>query len=199
LNPATIPYSPKLFFSKVKVEPDNWEEIRFKEANITVIIDHFTTKTVSRPKADLPGSYFLHGLLAEYRSEFNTMDQAVTWSRKVIPSQTSEIEEGEHIADLIYQMSNNFLGLSCASYDWGKTAGHLPTIQLELTKQDKFILSKIHEMSDWVFTIDRNFGIEYFDNPSGANPFLKSYLIDYTPGIYGWCWASAYRINRLGK
>lgn len=181
LEPSHNPLFPKLFFSKVKVEPDKWEEVIFKEANITVIIDHFTTKTVSRPKGDLPGSYFLHGLLAEYRSEFNIMDQAVTWSRKVIPSQTSEIEESDQIANQIYQIGRNFLGLSCASFDWGKSTGHLPTIQLELSKQDKYILSKIHEMSDWVFTIDRNFGIEYFDNPSGANPYLKSYLIDYTP------------------
>jgi len=181
LEPSHNPLFPKLFFSKVKVEPDKWEEVKFKEANITVIIDHFTTKTVSRPQGDLPGSYFLHGLLAEYRSEFNIMDQAVTWSRKVIPSQTSEIEESDQIANQIYQIGRNFLGLSCASFDWGKSTGHLPTIQLELSKQDKYILSKIHEMSDWVFTIDRNFGIEYFDNPSGANPYLKSYLIDYTP------------------
>jgi len=181
LEPSHNPLFPKLFFSKVKVEPDKWEEVKFKEANITVIIDHFTTKTVSRPKGNLPGSYFLHCLLAEYRSEFNVMDQAVTWSRKVIPYQTSEIEEGEQIAHLIYQTSQNILSLSCAAFDWGKSIGHLPTIQLELSKQDKYILSKIHEMSDWVFTIDRNFGIEYFDNPSGANPYLKSYLIDYTP------------------
>jgi hypothetical protein len=42
------------------------------------------------------------------------------------------------------------------------------------------MLDKVHEISDWVFTIDRNFGIEYFYDPlqgSGSG----SYLIDYTP------------------
>jgi len=181
LQPSHNPLFPKLFFSKVKVDPDKWEQVDFKEANITVIIDHFLTTTVSRPKGDLPGSYFLHGLLAEYLSEFNIMESAVTWSRKVIPSKTKEIEDGEIISNLLYQVGENFLGLSCAFFDWGKSTGYLPTIQLELNKQDKHILSQIHELSDWVFTIDRNFGIEYFDNPSGANPYLKSYLIDYTP------------------
>jgi len=181
LEPSHNPLFPKLFFSKVKVEAGKWDEVHFKEANVTVIIDQFVTTTVSRPAGDSPGSYFLHGLLAEYRSEFNVMDSAVTWSRKVVPSKPLEIILGEEVADLIYQSSKNFLSLSCAYFDWGKSIKYLPTIQLELNKQDKHILAQIHEMSDWVFTIDRNFGIEYFDNPSGANPYLKSYLIDYTP------------------
>ena len=129
------------------------------EANVTVIIDQFVTKTVSRPVGNLPGSYFLHGLLAEYRSEFNIMNNAVTWSRKVVPSKTSEVEDGENISELIHQIGKNYLGLSCSYFDWGKSNEHLPTIQLELSKKDKYILSQIHERSDWVFTIDRNFGI----------------------------------------
>ena len=181
LEPSHNPLFPKLFFSKVKVQPGKWEEVKFKEANVTVIIDQFVTTTVSRPAGNMPGSYFLHGLLAEYRSEFNVMDSAVTWSRKVIPSITQEIEDGEIVADLIHKIAKNYLGLSCANFDWGKSIDYLPTIQLELNKQDKYILSQIHDMSDWVFTIDRNFGIEYFDNPSGVDPNLKSYLIDYTP------------------
>lgn len=181
LEPSHNPLFPKLFFSKVKVEPDKWTEVQFKEANVTIIIDQFYTKTISRPVGNIPGSYFLHGLLAEYRSEFNIMNDAVTWSRKVVPSPTAEISEGNEISDLIYHIGLNFMGLSCSYFDWGKSIDHLPTIQLELEKKDRYILSQIHDRSDWVFTIDRNFGIEYFDNPADANANLKSYLIDYTP------------------
>lgn len=181
LEPSHNPLFPKLFFSKVKVHPDKWTEVEFREANVTVIIDQFVTKTVSRPVGNVPGSYFLHGLLAEYRSEFNIMNTAVTWSRKVVPSKSAEVEENENIANLIYEIGGNYLGLSCSCFDWGKSFDHLPTIQLELSQQDKYILTQIHERSDWVFTIDRNFGIEYFDNPADVNPDLKSYLIDYTP------------------
>jgi DNA phosphorothioation-dependent restriction protein DptH len=44
------------------------------------------------------------------------------------------------------------------------------------------MLQKAHLTSDWVFTIDRNFGIEYYDDPT-AGPAGESggYLIDYTP------------------
>lgn len=181
LEPSHNPLFPKLFFSKVKVAADKWTDVQFKEANVTVIIDQFVTKTISRPVGNIPGCYFLYGLLAEYRSEFNVMRDAVTWSRKVVPSLTAEVTEGNEISELIYRIGLNFLGLSCSYFDWGKSIDHLPTIQLELDNQDRHILSQIHDRSDWVFTIDRNFGIEYFDNPADANPNLKSYLIDYTP------------------
>jgi len=181
LEPSHNPLFPKLFFSKVKVKADKWTEVEFKEANVTVIIDQFVTKTISRPAGDVPGCYFLHGLLAEYRSEFNIMEEAVTWSRKVVPSQTDDITSGNGISELIYHIGLNFLGLSCSFFEWGKSSDLLPTIQLELDKQDRHILSQIHNKSDWVFTIDRNFGIEFFDNPEDSNPNLKSYLIDYTP------------------
>ncbi len=182
LEPSNNPLFPKLFFSKVKVNPGKWTtEVEFKQANVTVIIDQFVTKTVSRPVGNIPGCYFLHGLLAEYRSEFNIMNEAVTWSRKVVPSQTSDIQSGIGISNLIYLTGQNILGLSCSNYDWGKSVGHLPTIQLELGNQDRYILSQIHQKSDWVFTVDRNFGIEYFDNPEDTSANLKSYLIDYTP------------------
>jgi len=181
LEPSHNPLFPKLFFSKVKVDPTKWTDIVFREANVTVIIDQFVTKSIARPVGNVPGSYFLHSLLAEYRSEFNVMEDAVTWSRKVVPSPTAEINEGDESAALIYNIGKNVLGLSCSYYEWGKSIEYVPTIQLELNKQDRHILSEIHKRSDWVFTIDRNFGIEYFDNPEDSNPNLKSYLIDYTP------------------
>lgn len=181
LEPSHNPLFPKLFFSKVKVDPTKWTEVSFREANVTVIIDQFVTKSISRPVGNVPGSYFLHSLLAEYRSEFNVMEDAVTWSRKVVPSPTAEIKEGDESAGLIYNIGKNLLGLSCSYNEWGKSIEYVPTIQLELNRQDRHILIEIHKRSDWVFTIDRNFGIEYFDNPEDSNPNLKSYLIDYTP------------------
>jgi DNA phosphorothioation-dependent restriction protein DptH len=181
LEPSHNPLFPKLFFSKVKVDANKWIDVEFREANVTVIIDQFVTKTIARPVGNVPGSFFLHSLLADYRSEFNVMEDAVTWSRKVIPSPTAEINIGDEIASLIYETGKNVLGLSCCYYEWSKSVENVPTIQLELNKQDRHILSELHKRSDWVFTIDRNFGIEYFDNPEDSNPNLKNYLIDYTP------------------
>ena len=49
LEPSHNPLFPKLFFSKVKVDPTKWTDIEFREANVTVIIDQFVTKSIARP------------------------------------------------------------------------------------------------------------------------------------------------------
>ena len=43
----------------------------------------------------------------------------------------------------------------------------------------KNIISQVHQVSDWVFTVDRNFGLEYLDSPYDEH--CPVYLIDYQP------------------
>jgi hypothetical protein len=181
LQPNNNPLFPKMFFSKVKVNANDWNEIKFKEAHITILIDRFSTKTLTREIGNTQGSFFLHNLMAEYRSNFHLEGTAATWSRKVVPNQNLEITTDDKIAELIHSSTKTLLGFSSSYFNWGNSLNQVPTIQLELSETDKHIISSIHENSDWVFTIDRNFGIEYFDNPSNSDPTLKSYLIDYTP------------------
>jgi hypothetical protein len=41
------------------------------------------------------------------------------------------------------------------------------------------LISQVHQVSDWVFTVDRNFGLEYLDSPYDEH--CPVYLIDYQP------------------
>jgi len=146
---------------------------------MTLIIDRFSTKVLTRPVGQGVGSFSLHNLLAESRSSFDLKGDSATWSRKVIPNQNHEIRSSENWSKLIYEITDLLSRLSACFYNWGKTLNEVPTVQLELSNADKYIISNIHEKSDWVLTIDRNFGIEYFDNPRKSSG--NSYLIDYTP------------------
>jgi DNA helicase HerA-like ATPase len=40
---------------------------------------------------------------------------------------------------------------------------------------------RLHELSDWVITVDRNAGIEYFDAPQDAAGIYETYVIDCVP------------------
>ena len=44
---------------------------------------------------------------------------------------------------------------------------------------ERLLLHHVHEVSDWVITLDRKLGIEYFDH--GGRPDRPDYLIDHTP------------------
>ncbi|MGH8546860.1 MAG: hypothetical protein ACREX3_25255, partial [Gammaproteobacteria bacterium] len=182
LQPNRNPLFPKLTFSKQRVKESEWKENELREAHITVLIDRFSTKVLMRPTGEAQGSFCLHNLVAEYRADFDIAGQSATWSRKVIPNQNGELLEGDTCAEGIFRAADTLLRASACFYDWGNSLEKVPTIQLELSDVDKHIISKIHECSDWVITIDRNFGIEYFDNPRSApGVTVRSYLIDYTP------------------
>lgn len=182
LKPNRNPLFPKLTFSKQRVKESDWNSTELREAHITVLIDRFATKVLMRPPGTAQGSFCLHNLIAEYRADFDMEGESATWSRKVIPNQTRELFETDTCAEGIYKSDDGLLRSSASFYDWGNSTDKVPAIQLQLSDTDKHIINKIHEVSDWVLTIDRNFGVEYFDNPRSApGVSVRSYLIDYTP------------------
>lgn len=182
LKPNRNALFPKLTFSKQRVREADWNTTELREAHITVLIDRFATKVLMRPTGGAQGSFCLHNLIAEYRADFDMKGESATWSRKVIPNQNRELAEGDTCAENIFKTDDNLLRTTACFYDWGNSLEKVPAIQLQLSDTDKHIINKIHEYSDWVLTIDRNFGVEYFDNPRSApGVSVRSYLIDYTP------------------
>lgn len=182
LRPNRNPLFPKLTFSKKRVKETEWKDTELREAHITVLIDRFSTKVLMRPPGSAQGSFCLHNLIAEYRADFDIKGESATWSRKVIPNHNRELLDGDTCAEGVFRADDAVLRTSACFYDWGNSLDKVPAIQLELSDTDKHIISKIHECSDWVITIDRNFGIEYFDNPRSApGVTVRSYLIDYCP------------------
>lgn len=181
LQPNKNPLFPKLTFSKRKVTEVDWRDTDLREAHITILVDRFSTKVLTRHTQPPPGSFCLHNLLAEYRADFDVKGDSATWSRKVVPNQTSELIAGDTCSQYLFQAIDGLTRLAACYYDWGNSLDRVPAIQLELSDTDKHLINYIHEHSDWVFTIDRNFGIEYFDNPRTGGGAVRSYLIDYTP------------------
>jgi hypothetical protein len=179
LRPNENPLFPKLLFSKRRIKETDWPQTEVNEAHVTIIIDRFSTKVLTRPLGKEIGSFSLHNLLAEYRASFDIKGDSATWSRKILPNQNQEIRENEQGARFIFEIVDNSLRLSSCFYNWSNSQNEVPAVQLELSSVDKYIISHIHENSDWVLTVDRNFGIEYFDNPRRSE--ANSYLIDYTP------------------
>jgi hypothetical protein len=56
-----------------------------------------------------------------------------------------------------------------------------PVVALSLSADERAMLHQVHEVSDWVLTIDRNLGIEFFDHRRHAT--RPDYLIDHSPDM----------------
>jgi hypothetical protein len=54
-----------------------------------------------------------------------------------------------------------------------------PVAALQLDPSAQSLLKQVHDVSDWVLTVDRNLGLDYFDSPSSSRE--AGYLLDYAP------------------
>ena len=59
--------------------------------------------------------------------------------------------------------------------------GRIPALCTEVSREKENSLEKLHKLCDWVVTLDRNAGIEYFDSPEDIRRIYDAYVIDCVP------------------
>lgn len=182
LQPNANPLFPKLIYAKHSIDELLTDtECKF-ESHLTFVIDFFGTTVATRAHAGPQFSSTLHNLLAEYVTEYTPGATTATWSRLIAPNQCPPLA-GDSVTESLFSAHAQVSHLASCFFDWGKSHEKYATVQLELTddhgKNHLKMLRQIHTASDWVFTIDRNFGIEYYDDPMQGES--GGYLIDYTP------------------
>lgn len=186
LQPNANPLFPKLVYAKHSIgELLDDAEGRF-ESHLTFLIDYFGTTVATRTHDLSNGSSSLHNLLAEYLTDYTPGKTTATWSRLIAPNRCNDLAS-DGITGRLFEAHETLCHLAACFFDWGKSLDKYTTVQLELTdehgKNHLRMLRQVHFLSDWVFTIDRNFGIEYYDDPARGPEARESggYLIDYTP------------------
>jgi DNA phosphorothioation-dependent restriction protein DptH len=182
LQPNANPLFPKLIYAKHTIDELLGDVEGDFESHLTFIIDYFGTTVATRDHDSPQRSSTLHNLLAEYVTDYTAGNTTATWSRMIAPNTCAPLVSDGN-TERLYGIHNAVSHLAACFYDWGKSLTKYATVQLELTddngKHHLKMLRQIHEGSDWVFTIDRNFGIEYYDSPVQGE--TGGYLIDYTP------------------
>lgn len=169
------PLFPKLLYSKHRLS----ELISGKEhfdAHITMLFDVFGASMNMETPNDHARSNHVRGLVNEFSDRYSNIGGNTHWKRQIVPAAFDGMGEIEKTLAEAYGAYNHRLGRVVTA----GSSGHVtPTICLELGADDKNLINQIHERSDWVFTIDRNFGLEYLDNPMDAQDPI--YLIDQEP------------------
>lgn len=185
LQPNENPLFPKLIYAKHTISELLDDECGRFESHLTFLIDYFGTSITTRPHAEITGSSSLHNLLAEYLTDYSAGASTATWSRLIAPNECPDLASDGNTKRL-YAAHDAVSHLAACFFDWANSLEKYTTVQLELTdaggRNHLKLLRQVHLISDWVFTIDRNFGIEYYDDPKRpAGGESKGYLIDYTP------------------
>jgi DNA phosphorothioation-dependent restriction protein DptH len=148
-------------------------------AHISVLLDVFPAEDLSiaeRPMGVTP----LHGLVQDFDTEFVDDDSGTFWNKRPIVGRSLNSDSHAACFDLLSSLSRHLCFATSAVAASGASFKAVPVVTLGLDVPQREWIYEVHQISDWVFTIDRNMGIEFFDH--GGRKNRPDYLIDYVPG-----------------
>ncbi|MFD7131368.1 hypothetical protein [Streptomyces sp. NPDC059894] len=126
---------------------------------------------------DGTGRVAVHGLVQEMSGDYREDDDSVEWTRRPRHGVTDPLTGAETTGDLLATLPRTLSAALVAASTGEHRLGMLPQITVRLSPDDRALLHDVHRMSDWVVTVDRTLGAEYFDH---GRPGRTEYVIDHT-------------------
>jgi len=154
-------------------------------AHLTLLFDVFPAEEVGAARATAQdASAPVHGLVQDFRTLYREDQDSVAWERQPRHGLAQPLADAEELTDLLSALPG-LLSNAAATIATGETGiDQRPVITLALDAEDRVLLHQVHEVSDWVLTVDRNLGIEFFDH-GGTKKHRPDYLIDHSPDVTG--------------
>jgi hypothetical protein len=148
-------------------------------SHISVLLDAFPAEELSIAEKPM-GITPLHGLIQDFDTEFIDDDSGTFWNKRPVVGRSLNVDSQAHCFDLLSNLSRHLCFATSAVATSGSSFKAVPVVTLGLDVAQRELIYEVHQISDWVFTIDRNMGIEFFDH--GGRKNRPDYLIDYVPG-----------------
>lgn len=148
-------------------------------AHIAVAFDTFESQVVPDQPAVRSKPLSAYGLLSFFERGYTSLP-APMW-RSTVPS-TGDGEK--HPSDRAHTdrlvRLQQLIG-QCVTRSIVPDSQLLPTLRTEISQEKALGLRELHRLCDWVITLDRNAGVEYFDSPRDNREIYDAYVIDCVP------------------
>lgn len=154
------------------------------DVNVSLAIDQLRPQIGEVPETEREDSASFYGLLFRLLPEFRSEESTSIWQHRIaLPLEAARERHpvaGAFTNDLVDTQRSFLLSVGRLT---NLAAKALPGIIAELSPEDRMRVDTLHHQSDWVITLDRFFGIEFYDDPGDPNlsRVAKKYLIDYAP------------------
>ena len=149
-------------------------------AHLAVAFDTFESevRTSNEATVNRSASYYAFGLSGFYERQYDSLP-APQWISAIPmategekhPSRRVHTEMLIRLQDAIQHAVARHLG----------DGNGRPILRTEISPEKAEGLEKLHRLCDWVVTLDRNAGIEYFDSPLDNKDIYDAYVIDCVP------------------
>ena len=134
--------------------------------HLTFLFDAFPASQIKATPTN-PSTPWLKGLLTQASINYHEDLETAYWLHQYTGSHPIDRSYAKALAALSVGSTDETLELA---------------VILNLTTELRRSIHRIHELSDWVFCLDRNLGIEYFDH-GGSKKDRQDYLIDHSPDL----------------
>ena len=151
-------------------------------AHISMLFDVFPAEEIQVVRASpRTESSAVHGLVQRFAVDYVEDENTVAWRRRPLHGPVKPLEGDEELTDLLSGLART-ISTATAAVATGQVGVNLrPVVTLVLNSDERALLHQVHEVSDWVVTLDRNMGIEFFDHRH--HPSRPDYLIDHSPDM----------------
>ncbi|GCE27572.1 hypothetical protein KDA_30560 [Dictyobacter alpinus] len=158
------------------------------EAHIAVVTDitrpEMRTLTVSDQDNVTTTSFSLYGLVIRFVSRFSVAQDELRWQHRIITEGVRKPEThpaGIRYSELLIELHTAIL--DAGGYVLSNTVGTHPVLEVTLGSEQRQLLERLHESTNWVVTLDRFFTLDYYDSPNEPelDTLARKYVLDYSP------------------
>ena len=171
--PAATQTLPGLSWARrMRSEPDT-------PAHLSIVFDLFETAVeFIDPQESETAPLHVFGLSANARRDYSTQPEVI-W-RTYVPQSADGLKHpgGRGFSERLVRAQS--AGMRAVAAHCGQP-NRWPVLTTRLNGKSQQQINDIHALSDWVVTVDRNAGIEYFDSPAADEGVFDSYVIDCVP------------------
>lgn len=149
-------------------------------AHLAIAFDTFESSVVAGNDGQGQSSrpYHAFGLLSFYERHYSSRPSPV-WFSAVPPEAEGEKHPSRRThTEMLVRLQKYTL---CTVTRYLRKGTEPPVLKTEVSREKADSLARLHRLCDWVITLDRNAGIEYFDSPRDNREIYDAYVIDCVP------------------
>jgi hypothetical protein len=155
-----------------------------RPSHLTFLFDAFSGETFDAAPGNVSvGTLPVHGLVQDVDVRYVEDDEGVLWHKRPRHGRAVAFPGAEEACDLLAALPAVISSCAAAVATGQVGAGLVPQVTLGLNASDGALLHQAHRSSDWVITVDRTLGMEYFDSP--GSPRRPDYVIDFEASVSG--------------
>ena len=147
-------------------------------AHVAVAFDTFDSRVEALPAAGNRRPLFAWGLISFFERNYQGMPSPIWQSHAVVGELGPSHPAGKTHTERLVRLQNR---ISAAVVRNLGATGAQPVLTTEVSPEQRLALQNLHRLCDWVITLDRNAGIEFFDSPRENPEIYDAYVIDCVP------------------